>query len=1447
MTDIVKSISQLVENQFPQVYREEGPELIAFIEAYYEFLESQNKYATLASRQMFDANDIDNTLEEFIIHFKEKYLKDLPFDTSTDKRFLIKHIKDYYNSKGTEASVKLLMKLLFAEDVDVYYPGQDILKPSDSNWFTPRYIELDYSERTKSFVGNQIRGALSGATAFVESLVTKRINGRIIDVLYLTNLRGSFEFGEFVTDDLSLQDAPTIIGSLTEVQLLNGGRGNKIGDIVEIESEFGLQAKGRITGISAETGRVDFELIDGGHGYALNGQIALDAGHNNVLENPTEVFVSEKVFENRFVKFTKDEIVAEVNLIIQRLQALGGFDPSDIDTAWKYLISLAPSSQEKKDLYRYLISYKETSDPLFQYTFNADVNEDGLLDANDTILIANGEVNSEFSKFFAEEKFIEFEKIVQPLETINLLSATDIVNNYKIGDILTGIDADQNIVANASIVAFNSDTSDTANVVVHVYDGTFSQQTQIELQSNSGFTQADIGGLIEEGSRIQVSLDNGSITGGSYQVGETVRQVVYTSNTAIREVVSIGLGYVANVDVDATTTVLTIDPAWGVFVEGIDQPDLLGLTSGAAAPIIVNSINTITTGARANLTRIVDPTTIIVDDVLGSFTANNFIRLSSKNIIVQIQAGGAAVNENVGATEALLNGVFTSNGVIDTVANSYAIGYVTGQNTSSFGLHNVEGTFYGGSSRTSATKEEIAEQILRIANGLDTPSETKFQTIFDELTANNNSLADINGDGVVTDTDAFLVLRGQDGGRFDKYTNKNIYVVETDRSTLLSPPVDSFGNPIEIIDFEIGDISEGSDATFQPGSLEDEENVFLNTDIIGANNYAGVPFLDVRLDSSNSGIGFIDSVDVINHRLKDEPIYILDFYEEVNFVNDEQFTSENANGTIVYADWKTYDSGTSTVIKQNKIIVKLDSPVNDPFIVGSTITGLTSGESKAIKAPRYGVQSLDDIVPRGVLLMQGPADFANSEVANTSDAWITGKVSDIVEDGSSTQILLYETTPNTISQFDPNEPVYLLFVEGANKQNLVRLGVFDVVEYIAANNAISNAAFEVVGGGFDNSTPLTSGVFTFEFNSNNEVIDTLVLDPGAQYYSNPTVQESVAYTIDNWPGLANSSNKPLLSINTDFGYGFEKDPARDYRDKLEDLLTFGTFVIGKITSLTDINPGINYNTNPFVNVYNKYVAAFQRGDYRIVYTLTPGTGSFFVGETISQTVANVKSEKGIILTANSTEATIQRTDFGVDFDFAEPIVGDQSAAQATVITVSQIEDQEFWGENAVVTTDVIVANGVATSVEVIDSGFGYAENDSVTLRKADGNNPFTMTGTANVSNNGVGSGFWRTFSSHLNSEKRIRDNDFYQEYSYEVLSRQTINRYEDILKKSVHVAGTKMFGGVSIESDASMVTNTEREIDEVVDVLIKIETQGEFALETQNGLDISTYRKVIRS
>ena len=67
---------------------------------------------------------------------------------------------------------------------------------------------------------------------------------------------------------------------------------------------------------------------------------------------------------------------------------------------------------------------------------------------------------------------------------------------------------------------------------------------------------------------------------------------------------------------------------------------------------------------------------------------------------------------------------------------------------------------------------------------------------------------------------------------------------------------------------------------------------------------------------------------------------------------------------------------------------------------------------------------------------------------------------------------------------------------------------------------------------------------------------------------------------------------------------------------------------------------------------------------------------------------------------------------------------------------------------------------------------------------------------AEAGQQGIGSGYWTTTRSHISDTSRLHDNKYYQEYSYEIQSDISLNKYRDIAGKVLHVAGTKLFGAV---------------------------------------------------
>jgi hypothetical protein len=295
--DIEKNISQLVQNQFPEFYREEGEMFILFVRAYYEWLESNNQ-ALYHSRRLGQYKDIDTTIEDFIIDFKNKYLSNVQFNTATNKKLFIKNALEFYRAKGTERAVDLFFKLVYGIEADVYYPGDDLFKLSDNSWQDRVYLELIPNDNNVEFVGKQIEGASSGAAAFAENLVKVKKGAYNVDVLYLAGVNGNFETGEQIkVESLSGEEnyRNQIIGSLTRFDVNSSQAGFKIGETVKVINGRGKNAEGVVTETRDATGIVNFDIPTGKQGWGY-GPDSLVLGSDRVLVTGDIVFTNDDYF-----------------------------------------------------------------------------------------------------------------------------------------------------------------------------------------------------------------------------------------------------------------------------------------------------------------------------------------------------------------------------------------------------------------------------------------------------------------------------------------------------------------------------------------------------------------------------------------------------------------------------------------------------------------------------------------------------------------------------------------------------------------------------------------------------------------------------------------------------------------------------------------------------------------------------------------------------------------------------------------------------------------------------------------------------------------------------------------------------------------------------------------------------------------------------------------------
>lgn len=148
MSDRFK-IRSFIRNQFPEFIKEDHSKFVAFLEAYYEWLDSNSQYIRSPS-QLENLYDVDETLDLFLEDFKKTYLASFPtslvLNPINGKRLepkkLMKNIKNFYKAKGVKNSYRFIFRLFYDSEIEIYHPKDYIMNASDGRWIQDKKMFL---------------------------------------------------------------------------------------------------------------------------------------------------------------------------------------------------------------------------------------------------------------------------------------------------------------------------------------------------------------------------------------------------------------------------------------------------------------------------------------------------------------------------------------------------------------------------------------------------------------------------------------------------------------------------------------------------------------------------------------------------------------------------------------------------------------------------------------------------------------------------------------------------------------------------------------------------------------------------------------------------------------------------------------------------------------------------------------------------------------------------------------------------------------------------------------------------------------------------------------------------------------------------------------------------------------------------------------------------------
>ena len=271
-------ISVRVEGQLPDFVKQDHATFVAFLEAYYEYLEQTGKpYEIVGNlRNYFN---IDKTVDDFLQYFKTQFGKDIPeaVFANSNKPHVIKRLRDFYRSKGSEKSFQFLFRLLYQEEIEFYYPSVDMLRVSDGRYTKDkilRCIDTSGSSAIFDFIGKTITGGTSGTQGIVELVLKEQVGVFEVSTIYLSKVVGTFIDNETITDGTNTF---TLDRMVTGYTITYPGNGYSVEDNIPIVGGGAGASGAQFLVSSLTTGSITtYAIPTAGTGYVVGDKLTIN-------------------------------------------------------------------------------------------------------------------------------------------------------------------------------------------------------------------------------------------------------------------------------------------------------------------------------------------------------------------------------------------------------------------------------------------------------------------------------------------------------------------------------------------------------------------------------------------------------------------------------------------------------------------------------------------------------------------------------------------------------------------------------------------------------------------------------------------------------------------------------------------------------------------------------------------------------------------------------------------------------------------------------------------------------------------------------------------------------------------------------------------------------------------------------------------------------------------
>jgi len=268
----VKS-SNLFSRQIPENIRSEYPQFVEFIKAYYQFLQESQ------GQQLESIRDVNTTLDAFVEKFKNEVAKDIPISMTEDPREYLRRVREFYLTRGSEASFKFLFNTLFKKEAQIVYPSTQILRVSDGKWKqdVSCFLIPDESSGLNPTTGNQdlfkFNQAFATITTSKKSFTTyvERVqlyDAETYELFIQRDYSDEIEVGSVFSVEIDGVAYSGVVQKCpSKLTIDKAGSNFKVGDIFFLKTERGRGCEIKITKVGTNGEIRDLQVVAFGLDY----------------------------------------------------------------------------------------------------------------------------------------------------------------------------------------------------------------------------------------------------------------------------------------------------------------------------------------------------------------------------------------------------------------------------------------------------------------------------------------------------------------------------------------------------------------------------------------------------------------------------------------------------------------------------------------------------------------------------------------------------------------------------------------------------------------------------------------------------------------------------------------------------------------------------------------------------------------------------------------------------------------------------------------------------------------------------------------------------------------------------------------------------------------------------------------------------------------------------